>query len=78
MSETEPCPVHRYDDPTPGAWQRFLEAMHSRRVFECDEEMAYYWLEVLPPVYMCRRGVVLPDGQGVVYAQFGFAEGAEP
>lgn len=67
--------VYRYSDKTPGAWDAFIAAMHSGQPFECDEEMWYYWLEVLPPAWM-RRQVVLPDGTRVL-AAFGFAEGAE-
>ena len=53
----------------------FLEAMHSGQPFEMDEESWYYWLEVLPPVYMGRT-VKLPSGEKV-RASFGFAEGEE-
>ena len=28
-------------------WQEFIEAMHSGDKFEIDEEMYFYWLEVL-------------------------------
>lgn len=68
--------VHRCDDKTPGAWEAFIKAMRSGQRFECDEDMAYYWLEVLPPVFMGRR-VKLPSGE-LVNAWFGFAEGEEP
>lgn len=67
--------VFKYDDPTPGAWDEFIKAMHSKEIFECDEEMFNYWLGVLPPVHMARN-VVLPNGKEV-RASFGFAEGAE-
>lgn len=53
----------------------FIPVMRSGDVFECDEEMFDYWLEVLPPVYMSKV-VALPNGQ-TVKAAFGFAEGAE-
>ena len=73
MSETK-SKVFKYED-----WQggngEFLKAMQSGDQFECDEEMFYYWLEVLPPVHM-RRNVILPNGDQV-RASFGFAEGAE-
>ena len=72
---TATATVYRYDDPAPGAWKEFIAAMHSGQVFECDDEMWYYWLEVLPPVYMGRT-VLLPDGSSVP-AAFGFAEGIE-
>ena len=58
-----------------GSFDHFIFAMRSGRTFECDEEMWYYWLEVLPPIHMGRR-VVLPNGDEVL-ASFGFAEGAE-
>ncbi len=74
--------VHRCADTTPGAWDAFINAMHSGEVFECDEEMFFYWLGVLPPVWMGRY-VHWPDPDNVyrvitVRATFGFAEGIEP
>lgn len=53
----------------------FISANDRGERAEIDEEMFYYFLEVLPPVYM-RRTVKLPDGRSV-RAEFGFAEGAE-
>jgi hypothetical protein len=50
--------VHRYSDPTPDAWD-VVEAMHSGRAFECDQEMWYHWPELLPHVWV-RRGVTPP------------------
>jgi len=41
--------VHSYTDETPDAWNDFIAAMHSGEVVEIDEEMYFYWLEVLPP-----------------------------
>lgn len=74
-----PGKVHRYDDPDPGAWQAFIDAMCSGERFECDEEMYYYWLEVLPPVFMHREITFLPGHEGhLMRVDFGFAEGAEP
>ncbi len=67
--------VHHFADKAPDAWGEFINAMHSGAVFECDEEMYDYWLDVLPPVYMGRL-VTLPNGQRV-RADFGFAEGIE-
>jgi hypothetical protein len=67
--------VFRYADPAPGAWQEFLAAMRSGEVFECDEAMYFYWLEVLPPVWLNRPLEV--EGHGTV-STFGFAEGREP
>ena len=43
-----------------GEKSAFLAAMHSGEPFECDEEMFYYWLEVLPPVYMGAL-IILPS-----------------
>ena len=66
--------VFRYED-----WQggdgAFLQAMHSGEPFECDDEMYYYWLEVLPPRYL-KNPVTLPNGSQV-RCNFGFAEGEE-
>ena len=59
-----------------GSFDHFIFAMQSGKTFEVDEEMFYYWLEVLPSVHMGRR-VILPNGE-CVSASFGFAEGAEP
>ena len=67
--------VHRYGDKTPGAREEFLKAMHSGEQFECDAEMYYDFLEVLPPVFM-GKNIEFPDGQKV-RARFGFAEGEE-
>lgn len=75
MADTTEARVHRYSDESPDAWAEFIKIMRSGEVFECDEEMFYYWLEVLPPVYMGRR-VELPSGR-IVKASFGFAEGRE-
>lgn len=58
-----------------GQREAFLTAMHSGQPFEMDEESWYYWLEVLPPVYMGRT-VKLANGE-TVRASFGFAEGEE-
>jgi len=63
--------IHSREDKSDGAWSRFIEAMHSGEEVEVDEEMYYYWLEVLPPVFMYK----VIDGKRY---EFGFAEGAEP
>ena len=63
--------IHSREDKSEGAWSRFIEAMHSGEEVEIDEEMYYYWLEVLPPVFMWK----VIDGKKY---EFGFAEGAEP
>lgn len=68
--------VHKYEDDNPNAWSEFIQAMHSGQPFECDEDMFYYWLEVLPPVYMGKR-ILCADGVERLY-HFAFAEGAEP
>lgn len=68
--------MHKYEDKAPCAWQRFVEAMHSGEEVEIDEEMYYYWLEVLPPVFM-NRILPFPDPQHPMRYDFGFAEGAE-
>lgn len=57
----------------PDGWDAFIAEMHSGRVFECDEEMYYYWLEVLPPAWM-NRSISTPVGPR---RTFGFAEGEE-
>ena len=60
-------------------WTEFIKVMHSGEIFEADEEMAYYWLEVLPPVFMGRDILFLPGHEGhPMRVWFGFAEGAEP
>jgi hypothetical protein len=63
--------IHSREDKSEGAWSRFIEAMHSGEEVEVDEEMYYYWLEALPPVFMYK----VIDGKRY---EFGFAEGAEP
>jgi len=69
-------PFNASDECAEGEWKNFIEAMHSGRVVEITEENYWYWLEVLPPVFM-RREIMLGDGSWK-YADFGFAEGAEP
>lgn len=53
-------------------FKEFFEAR--KNGCEIDSEMFYYWLEVLPPVYMKQRHVI--DGKEI-YCSFGFAEGWE-
>ena len=58
---------------------QFVKDNDGSRVLRIDEEMYYYWLEVLPPVYMGEVVPVVIDG--VTYNRrctFGFAEGREP
>jgi hypothetical protein len=69
--------LHKYEDKTAGTWDAFIKAMHSGEEVEIDEEMYYYWLEVLPPVFMGRT-LGFPDPQHPMRYDFGFAEGAEP
>jgi hypothetical protein len=64
--------VHRYDDFDPAGWGEFIQAMHSGERFEVDEEMYFYWLEVLPPAWMNRTVTV---GGEEIRSHFGFAEG---
>ena len=52
-------------------WAEFLKAMRSGKVVRITESVFDYFLEVLPPIYMNRRGAT---GRRV---SFGFAEGAE-
>ena len=56
----------------------FTKAINSNEVCMIDEEMFYYWLEVLPPIYMDK--VVDVEIDGIKYQKrcsFGFAEGWE-
>jgi hypothetical protein len=53
----------------------FVNDNDGSRILRIDEEMFYYWLEVLPPVYMGREQIV--DGLKI-HCSFGFAEGREP
>ena len=60
-------------------WAEFIKVMHSGEVFECDEAMYFYWLEVLPPIFMFETITWLPGHEGHgMRVDFGFAEGAEP
>ena len=60
------------------AWGEFMKVMLSGERFEIDEKMFYYWLEVIPPVFMNREINYLPDNEGPQQrVDFGFAEGAE-
>jgi len=59
-------------------WGEFIKAMHSGEQFECDEEMYFYWLEVLPPIFMFQAIDFLPGHEGHrMKVDFGFAEGAD-
>ena len=61
----------------PGAWDEFIKAMHSGEEVEIDSAMYYYWLEVLPPIFM-GRALPWPDPKHPKSYDFGFAEGLEP
>lgn len=67
---------YTYDQETPGAWASFIEAMHSGEEIEIDDEIYYYFLEVLPPVFM-NRTLPFPDPKHPMRYDFGLAEGAE-
>ena len=59
-------------------WNEFIVTMNSGERFEIDEEMYYYWLEVLPPIFMHQHIKFLPGHEGhKMWADFGFAEGCE-
>lgn len=70
--------IYSYDNHTLEEWQEFIRGMNNSELLRIDESMFYYWLEVLPPVYMYQKQLVEIDG--VKYVKnciFGFAEGAE-
>lgn len=59
-------------------FSQFVKDNDGSKVLRIDEEMYYYWLEVLPPVYMDQVQPVEIDG--AIYQKrcsFGFAEGRE-
>lgn len=56
-------------------FKEFLTRRDAGERVAVDQELADYFLDVLPPVYM-GRVVTLTDGTQV-RAAFGFAEGAE-
>lgn len=59
-------------------WKEFIATMNSGDKFEVDEEMYYYWLEVLPPIFMHKWIDFLPGHEGhKMRVEFGFAEGAD-
>lgn len=59
---------------SPEEWAEFITAMHSGEVVQIDREMYYYWLEVLPPVFMNQTVKI---GGVTRRLSFGFAEGEE-
>lgn len=69
--------VYKYDCKTED-WKEFIKALDNREVIEIDEKMFFYWLEVLPPVYMNEKQDIEIDG--VVFnklCSFGFCEGMD-
>ena len=56
-------------------WKEFIAALDRGDICQIDEEIFYYFLEVLPPQYMDRIQDVA--GVGMKRCTFGFAEGAE-
>lgn len=70
MSVTMTEKIYRYD----GDLKDFAKALHARETLQIDEEMFYYWLEVLPPAYMNKEQTI--DGK-LVGCSFGFAEGTD-
>ena len=58
-------------------WKGFIEDFNTvGKTLEIDEEMMYYWLEVLPPVFM-HKAIPYPDPKHPMRYSFGFAEGTE-
>ncbi len=55
--------------------KEFCALRDAGSIVEIDEEMYYYFLEVLPPAWM-NKTVTMPDGR-TQYTSFGFAEGWE-
>lgn len=71
--------VYRFES-TPEEWKGFINVMRSGLTVQIDEEMYFYWLEVLPPAYMgrVRKIDVLDNGIfELVPCAFGFAEGID-
>ena len=55
----------------------FVAARNEGELCEVDEEMYYYWLEVLPPVRMPAHNVPMRGGLFLKSCAFLFAEGQE-
>lgn len=68
--------TYAYETTNGDLWGRFIAEMHGGTPVAIDEEMYYYWLEVLPPVYMGRRDAGR-DSLAPAHAThlFGFCEG---
>jgi hypothetical protein len=59
-------------------FQQFVKDNDGSRVLRIDEEMFFYWLEVLPPVYTHEPvKIAFPEGDSIIICSFGFAEGRE-
>ena len=59
-------------------FEQYVEDIQERKPLLIDEDMFYYWLEVLPPVYMFQIKTVQINGVGQQkFCSFGFAEGFE-
>lgn len=70
--------IYKYEC-SPEDWKEFISAFSSGDRFEIDEEMFFYWLEVLPPQFMDQEINYLPGHEGhKMRVDFGFAEGSEP
>lgn len=44
----------------------FVEVMHSGEKLECDQELFYYFLGVLPPVWMKGPSFGFAEGQDLI------------
>jgi len=71
--------VYAYETTSGDDWARFIAEIHAGdNAIEMDNEMYFYWLEGLPPIYMGRSGAgrdsLAPLGASGL---FGFAEGRE-
>lgn len=64
MTETIDLQSTTYNNYKPGEWKELIKAMDSGKRVLISESVYYYFLEVLPPVWMFKGG-------------FYFAEGAE-
>ena len=66
--------IYTYEDN----FKEFITALNKGELCQVDERLWYYFLEVLPPIYMGERQNVTIDG--AVFnkmCSFGFAEGCE-
>lgn len=75
--------VYKYADchANQDKWHLFIQALNSGEKVEMDERLWYYFLEVLPPIFMGEEIDYFPGHEGTptkVKSSFGFAEGCEP